>query len=183
MSNHPGILPALLTLACLAGVTRAEPLRPSAGRQVAANVHVVSAELRQVFERDSSREVELLKEFVDTGTDWRIYYRDRQLLFAIPVTRNLLGGEKAKGEREMAELATATLQQKFSHLLALDDASAGLDRSAVRVVFIEPDADKPYVRSVTGPTWNSGNQGSPTPFAPAGAWSGWAAPMGGCGCH
>lgn len=182
MSIRNGILPALLTFACLAGAARAEPLRPSAGRRVAANSPVVSAELRQVFQRDSSREVDRLKEFVDAGTDWRIYYRDRQVLFAVPVTRNLLGSEKAGGEREIAELARATLQQKFSQMLALDDASVGLDRDAVRVVFIEPDAERPYLRGEAAASW-SGNPGGPMPFAPAGAWPATAVPTGGCGCR
>lgn len=172
-----------LSLILLAACARGESLRPSAGRRVVANAPVVAAELRQVVEADASRAGEQLKEIVDTGADWRIYYRDGRLLFAIPVRRNLLGGEKAIGEQEAAELARATLQQKFSKMLALDDSAAGLDRDAVRVVFIEPDVDQPYVRSAPRGGWTSGYAGGPLPFAPAGAWSGWAPPTGGCGCH
>ena len=176
-------LTVLIAVACVQGTAHAEPLRPSAARRVVASAPVVAAELQQVVEADSSRKGEDLKALVDTGTNWRIYYRDRQLLFAIPVRKNLLGSEKESGEREAAELARATLQQKFSQMLALDDASAGLDRDAVRVVFIEPDIDQPYVRGIAGGRAQQGFAGAPMPFAPAGAWSGWAAPMGGCGCH
>jgi hypothetical protein len=176
-------LPLLLALACMAAPAHAEPLRPSAGQRVVANAAVVANELQQVMAADSSRKGEELKALVDTGTNWRIYYRDRQLLFAIPVRKNLLGSEKASGEREAAELARATLQQKFSQMLALDDASAGLDRDAVRVVFIEPDIDQPYTRGVGSGRVGQGLAGVPLPIAPAGAWSGWAAPASGCGCH
>ena len=173
----------LLALSCVMAPAAAEPLRPSAARRVVTNAAVVANELQQVVAADSSRAGEELQALVDTNTNWRIYYRDRQLLFAIPVRKNLLGDEKSSGEREAAELARVTLQQKFNQMLALDDASAGLDRDAVRVVFIEPEVEQPYVRGGSRSRWNQGIYGAPLPFAPAGAWSGWAVPTGGCGCR
>ena len=178
--------PLLLACAVALSVTTivAEPLRPSAGQRVVANAPAVTAELRQVVQADDTREGEELKALVDADTDWRVYYRDRQLLFAIPVRKNLLASEKVAGERNAAELARVVLQQNFSRMLALENGSQGLDADAVRVVFIEPDAEIGYSRGASrGLSTASGLVGPPLPFAAYGAWTGWPTPTGGCGCH
>jgi hypothetical protein len=183
-SNRLSTILLAPVFALVVSVGLAEPLRPSAGQRVVANASAVTAELREVVQADDSREGEELKALVDTGTDWRVYYRDRQLLFAIPVRKNLLASEKVNGEREAAELARVVLQQNFSRMLALEDGSQGLDADSVRVVFIEPDVENGYARgAMGGRSTAAGVVGPPLPFASYVAWTGQPAVPAACGCH
>jgi hypothetical protein len=107
--------------------------------------------------------------------DWRLYYRDRQLLFAMPTRRNVTAFEKKLGEDEARGLAAVMLQQKFSRLLDLDP-SAALDEKSIRVVFIEPDAHRLRSDFI-------GFRGPPLPMYPFGYWPAGGTRHGGCGCR
>lgn len=133
---------------CLAGllsfaVVRAEPLRPTAADRVVASTATVTAQARRAIDDDTSFEGESLATVIDEQAAWRIYHRDHQLLFAIPVRRNLSPREKSEGERRAAETVRIALQQGFEHLFETEQGFQGLDATAVRVVLIEPDAHDP----------------------------------------
>ncbi|MFM7108366.1 MAG: hypothetical protein ACKOZU_07160 [Planctomycetaceae bacterium] len=154
--DRPGSIPSrwilccCCALACLsvaAAQPRGEALKPSAARRVEENAAAVTAELRDIIASTSTAQGEQLQGLVaDDPAAWGIRYRDGHLLFSIPVRKNLSLREKSDGEAEAAQLAIVTLGQKFDRLLELDDASLGLDRDAVRVILIEPDARRAYGR-------------------------------------
>lgn len=165
------------------------PLSPAAAERLLDRGAEVTSEFQQLVERVGADRSENLNALADTGSpDWRLYYRDQQMLFAVPTRRNLTAAEKTAGEREAAKLAGVMLQQRFSQLLRLG-TNVSLAPESVRVVFIEPAAHAP-----AGSGWgrggfggcgqNGGFAGVPIPFAPAGFWPGSGGGFqGGCGCH
>jgi len=172
------------------------PVSPAAAERLLESGTEVTSAFRQLVERVGRDGAENLTVIADTGSpDWRLYYRDRQMLFAVPTRRNLTAAEKVGGEQEAARLASVMLQQRFSQLLKLE-MNVGLEPTSVRVVFIEPAAFAP-----AGGGWGGGRAGSggcgqgtfgphggfagmPLPFAPAGFWpSTGGGFQGGCGCH
>lgn len=168
-----------LAAACIAAAsphTFAAPLSPAAGDRVAGNASFVAAEIQDAIADGDTDVTENLRRVVDGDDGFRIYHRDRQVLVAMTTRRNLFVGDKRAGERQAAELVRDVLQAKFSHLLETEDGFQGLDASAVRVVFVEPDAfeDCPGRR----PSRIAGGAGqAPVPFAGGGLWSsGWATP-------
>jgi len=166
------------------------PVSPAAAERLLDRGAEVSLEFRQLIERVGADRSENLTELADTESPgWRLYYRDRQMLFAIPTRRNLTAAEKISGEGEAAKLAEVMLQQRFSQLLKLG-ANVSLAPESVRVVFIEPAAIAPASSSGWGRAAfggcgpHGGFAGVPMPFAPAGFWSGsGGSSQGGCGCH
>lgn len=174
-------------LCALAATARAEALRPSAAQLVETSAGEVTAGLRDVIASTTTAQGERLRGLmVDDPSRWGIRYRDGYLLFSIPVRKNLTLREKQEGEREAKDLALVTLGQKFSRLLQLEDASQGLDADAVRVILIEPDAERPYVSGLGGGAYGGASGG-----AAGAAWGHgpvvWAAPClpmpTDCGCH
>lgn len=138
------IVAGLLALAAAARV-QAEPLKPTAARKVEQNAPAVTTELRDVIGKNDSPEGFELQQIVAASSrPWGIRYRDGYLLFSIPVNRSLNLREKKSGEAEAKALALVTLTQKFNPLLELKNNSQGLDEDAIRVIFIEPDAERAY---------------------------------------
>jgi hypothetical protein len=167
----------LLCWAAAASPSQAAPLSPAAGDRVARQSNFVASEVQEAIAEGRSDAAETLRDVIDTNDAFRVYHRDHQVLVAMTTRKNLFVGQKRAGERLAGELVRDVLQAKFSHLLETDDGFQGLDPTAVRVVFIEPDAfeDCPGRRS----TRLGGGTGSSTPiaFGNAGLWSnGWATP-------
>ena len=138
---------------------------------------VVTSEVQEAIAEGRSDAAKTLRDVIDTNDAFRIYHRDHQVLMAMTTRKNLFVGQKRAGERLAGELVRDVLQAKFSHLLATDNGFEGLDRTAMRVVFIEPDAfeDCPGRRS----TRLGGGTGASAPvaFGGSGLWSnGWATP-------
>jgi len=170
------------------------PLSAAMAERLLGNSATVTSELQQLFERAGTDGSESLASLADTGSpDWRLYYRDRQMLFAVPTRRNLTAAEKQQGEEEAQTLAVVLLQQRFNQLLKLD-RNVGLEPQSVRVVFIEPAAHQPGGGGGVGdrfgfggcslPGVHGGFTGAPMPFAPAGFWpSTGPGYQGGCGCR
>lgn len=184
-SIHPAWLLSCTIVLGVAAPAPAEALRPSAARRVEENAAAVTAELREVIAGSTTAEGEQLLAVVERESSrWGVRYRDGYLLFSIPVTKNLTARAKADGEREAAGLAVTTLAQKFSRLLELDDRSQGLDAASVRVIFIEPDAERAYA-ALLGSMGRGFGLGGTTP-----AGGGFAtcpclppAPVVACGCE
>jgi hypothetical protein len=191
---------ALLAAWPLAGsAAELVPLSPAMAERLLGSGAAVTSELQQLIDRAGADGAENLAALADTGSpDWRLYYRDRQILFAVPSRRNLTAGQKKQGEEEARKLAVVLLQQRFSQLLKLD-AGAGLEPESVRVVFIEPAAHEIAVgtwgacrngfgRCGQGGVGDAGTHagfaGTPLPFAPAGWWpAAGGGYQGGCGCR
>lgn len=172
------------SLAVVMGIpASAAPLSPIAGERVVANSAIVASEIQEAIAEGETDAAAELRQVVDTNDAFRIYHRDRQILVAMTARRNLFIADKLAGERRAAEIARGVLQERFTHLLEGADGFQGLDPSAVRVVFLEPDAYDgcPGRRSVRGAT---GGSPSPLGFAGAGFWSsGWATPAPCVNCH
>jgi hypothetical protein len=164
-----------------ATAANAEALKPSAAEAIEQNKAFVTSALHEVIASSETAEGELLEGLVEEDVaGWGIRYRDGHLLFSIPVRRNLTLLQKKAGESEAKNLALVTLAQKFNRLLKLDDASRGLDPSAVRVIFLEPDALRPCPPRSTsqgfgGHGWQAGHAG----FVNAPIWAGPPS----CGCR
>jgi len=151
------------------------PMTPAIAERVLGRADDVTREFRRMIHDDSKQN---LKDVTDTASpEWRLYHRDRQLLFAVPTRRNLTAVDKEQGEEEARELAVVLLQQLFPNQLALG-ANTELAPDAVRVVFIEPAARNLYAGSVA-----TGLVGAPLPFAWAGFWPATWSPQGDCGCR
>ncbi|MEX0671694.1 MAG: hypothetical protein WD060_14685 [Pirellulales bacterium] len=181
-------LPLLLVLfASLAAIpASAGTLRPAAGDRVAENAAVIASEIQQSIANDATDLAENLRRFVDTDDAFRVYHRDNQVLIAVSTRRNLSIIDKRIGERETAEIARGVLQQKFSHLFESEQGLEVLDATAVRVVFLEPDAldDCPGRRSSRGGAGVCGTWQPPIAFSSNGLWSsGWATPAPCTGCR
>lgn len=175
------------------------PVTASAAERLLERSAEVTSEFQQLIERAGDSGSEDLATLADTGSpDWRLYYRDRQMLFAVPSRRNLTAIQKKVGEEEAAKLAAVMLQQQFQQVLNLK-AGAGLEPGSVRVVLIEPAAHQ-IAGGRLGDRWtgagsvgfgscgvagtDGGFAGTPRSFAPAGYWpvdGGWN--QSGCGCH
>lgn len=170
---------ALAAVSIAAATPRADaaPLSPAAGDRVAGNASFVSAEIRDAIADGETDASENLRRVVDTDEGFRIYHRDHQVLVAMNTRRNLFVGDKRAGERQAAEIVRDVLQAKFSHLLESVDGFQGLDASAVRVVFVEPDAFEDCPGRRSSRIGGSGPGQVPVPFGSGGLWSsGWAAP-------
>jgi hypothetical protein len=152
------------------------PISPAMAERILERRGEVAAGLREIIETNGDSGKQALSSLADTNSpDWRLYYRDRQLMFAVPTRRTVTALEKTVGEEEARDLAAVMLQQQFSRLLDLDPTAA-LDEKSIRVVFIEPDVYR-------GRSEFIGFAGQPLPMYPAGYWpSGWAS-QGGCGCR
>ncbi|MCE9630643.1 MAG: hypothetical protein K8S94_08005 [Planctomycetia bacterium] len=174
----------VLFVAVAAIPASAAPLRPAAGDRVAANAAVIASEIQDSITNDATDAAENLRRLVNTDDAFRIYHRDNQVLIAVSTRRNLSIIDKRVGERETAAIALGVLQQKFSHLFTSQRGLEPLDATAVRVVFMEPDAfdDCPGRRGSRGGacgTWQP-----PLAFAANGLWSsGWATPAPCTGCR
>jgi hypothetical protein len=139
----------------------------------------VTTGLRRMIETQGRSQTQDLTALADTGSSaWGLYFRDRQLLFSVPVRRNVIGLERSAGEAEASLLAVTMLQQQFSQLLGLD-ASSELKPESVRVVFIEPNA---HAALASRPPFG-GIAGPPLPFAHAGSWPASISGQGPCGCR
>ena len=167
-----GVASAPLIAASAADV----PVSPAMAERILDRRGEVAAGFREFIETNGDSGKQDLSTLADTNSpDWRLYYRDRQLMFAVPTRRNVTALEKTLGEQEARDLAAVMLQQQFSRLLDLDPSSA-LDEESVRVVLIEPDAHRVHSEFI-------GFSGPPLPMVPAGYWSaGWGA-QGACGCR
>jgi hypothetical protein len=116
------------------------PMSEEIAERILSQRAVVVSELERLLESRGTAATTRVASFIDNETTpWRMYYRDRQLLLAVPTTRNVSAVEKLEGETELRELAVVLLQQRFSKLLQFE-GNIGLDPSSVRVVFIEPAA-------------------------------------------
>jgi len=154
------------------------PMTPAIADRVLAREDDVTGEFRRMIEAGDADGKQNLKDIADAGSpEWRLYHRDRQLLFAVPTRRNLTALDKDQGEEEARELAVVLLQQSFTNELALGP-NTELAPDAVRVVFIEPAARNLYAGSVV-----TGLVGTPLPFAWAGFWPSTWSPQGDCGCR
>jgi hypothetical protein len=175
------------------------PVSPAMAERLLGSGTAVTTELQQLIERAGADGAENLAALADTSSpDWRLYYRDRQMMFAVPSRRNLTAGEKKQGEDEARKLAVVLLQQRFNQLLKLD-SGVGLEPESVRVVFIEPAAHQiaagEWGRCRSGfgscgqggvgmPATLGGFAGGPLPFASAGLWpAAGGGYQGGCGCR
>lgn len=162
----------------------AAPLPPTAGDRVVQSATMVASAIQDAIATDETAAAESLRRFVDTEDGFRIYHRDSHLLVAMNTRRRIPLADRRIGEQQAAEIARNVLQQNFSHLLESEEGFRGLDRTAVRVVFMEPDsfADCPDRRGgnvVRGTGWQS-----PAPFGGMGLWSnGWATPHPCTGCQ
>jgi hypothetical protein len=191
---RPAIVIVVTTLPLASRAAELVPVSPAMAERLLGSGAAVASELRQLFERAGTAGSENLASLADTGSpDWRLYYRDRQMLFAVPTKRNLTAAEKQQGEAQAQTLAVVLLQQRFNQLLKLDP-NVGLQPESVRVVFIEPAAHQPG-----GGGWGGGGSGfgrcgmagmhggfagAPLPFAPAGFWpSTGPGYQGACGCR
>lgn len=195
-------LPLLTLLAAwplTASAAELLPVSPAAAERLLERSAEVTSEFQQLIERAGDSGTENLATLADTGSpNWRLYYRDRQLMFAVPSRRNLTAAQKKGGEQEAAKLAAVMLQQQFQRVLNLKPG-AGLEPESVRVVFIEPAAHQIAAGAWGGSStgfgssgyggcgaggFHAGFAGAPLPFAPAGFW-----PVSGgghqnsCGCR
>lgn len=190
---------ALLAASADRGSAAEVPMSPAAAERLLDRTAEVTAGFRRLIQRSGSSADENLTQLADTDSpDWRLYYRDRQLMFAVPTRRNLTAAQKKVGEADAAQLAAVMLQQQFQDSLQMQ-AGNGLDPASVRVVFIEPAA-----LAIAAGAWGGGGTGTassgvhpcgmqgthggfagtPLPFAPAGFWPGAGLGNGGgCGCH
>lgn len=150
---------------------RGEPITPAIADWALQNAADITARLRTKLAEYDEDDGEI-KRLVDTNAPgWNIYHRDRQLLIAIPVKKNVLFATKKTGETNAAALARSIIQQINTIPLEADNDTARLDEDTVRVVFIEPaltdfrPGGSPYSTG-TGATW--AGFGTPVGYAPSG---------------
>jgi hypothetical protein len=116
------------------------PMTEEIAERILSQRAVFASELERLLESRGTTATTRVASFIDNeSSPWRMYFRDRQLLLAVPTTRNVSAVEKLDGETELRDLAVVLLQQRFSKLLQFE-GNIGLDPSSVRVVFIEPAA-------------------------------------------
>lgn len=170
-------------LLSLPAATRAEPITPAIADWALQNSGDITTRLRTKlaeYDEDGGQ----IKRLVDTSAPgWNIYNRDRQLLIAIPVKKNLLFADKKKGETDAAKMARSIMQQISTIPLDTDNDTARLDDDAVRVVFIEPavaDIRSGAYATGTGAQWTG--FGVPVGYAPSGFYP-QASFSNACGCH
>jgi hypothetical protein len=180
---RPAILCALLLT--VAVPARAEPITPAIAEWALQNSADITSRLRAKlaeYDEDAGE----LKGLVDVNAPgWNIYNRDRQLLIAIPVKKNLLFAAKKKGETDAASLARSIIQQINTIPLQADNETARLDDNAVRVVFIEPavaDIRSGAFSSATATTATWAGFRPPVGYAPSGSYP-QASYSNACGCH
>ena len=182
-SARSAILCALLLAA--ATPVRGEPITPAIADWALQNAADITSRLRAKlaeYDEDGGE----LKGLVDVNAPgWNIYNRDRHLLIAIPVKKNLLFASKKTGETNAAALARSIVQQINTIPLQADNETARLDDNAVRVVFIEP-----AVADIRSGSFSASS-------ATTAAWAGFQPPLGyapsgfypqasfsnACGCH
>lgn len=155
------------------------PVTPASAKRLLQEQASVNAEFSRLITSSGGRSTtEDIAELADTESpNWRLYYRDRQMLFAIPTRRNLTPLEKKVGEQEARDLAVVLLQQRFSKLLDLAD-NADLDPRSVRVVFIEPAAyELPLGNAPIG------IRGVPLPMGASMSWPAFGGGFTACTCH
>lgn len=198
LSALPLTLLALMTGPHMTGSAAEVPVSPAAAERLLDRAAEVTSELQGLIERTGDSGSENLATLAYTGSpDWRLYYRDRQLMFAIPSRQNLTAAQKKVGEDEAAKLAATMLEQQFQQLLKLK-AGASLAEGSVRVVFIEPAAHAiasgalgrsgagfgaAGYNACCGPAVHGGFAGAPLPFSPAGFRPAAGGDyQGGCGC-
>lgn len=194
--STPQLVACALLVGCPAvGFAVDTPVTAAAAERLLDRAADVTAELRQLIDRTGAAGRHNIATLADTSAAaWRLYYRDRQLLFAVPSRRNLTAAEKKIGEADAAKLAAGMLQQQFQQDLQLEPGT-GLEQESVRVVFIEPAALEITAGGWSGP-WprpggcgqgagvHGGFAGVPLPFATAGFWpSTGGGSAGGCGCR
>jgi len=159
--SSPRCLPlSFLFLVCLTGRLVGAPLIPAAADRVVENRASVGTEFLQVLDEASDQTSVNFRSFVDPDTAVRLYHRDGGLLFAVTTTRNITPREKLIGEREATVMAAKMLQEKFRHLLETETAFRGFDADTLRVVFVEPDAYSPYIRSSWSTNSGAGGNGN-----------------------
>jgi hypothetical protein len=170
------VLAGVASVPLIAATGEEVPVSPAMAERILARSGEVAEGFREMIATNGDSGKQDLSSLADTGSpDWRLYYRDRQLLFAVPTRRNVTALEKTVGEEESRGLAAVMLQQQFSRLLDLGP-SAALDEQSVRVIFIEPAAHR--IRSDF-----IGFAGPPLPILPAGYWPAGSAIQSGCGCR
>lgn len=144
-----------------------ERLKPAAGRQVEENAAAVTAELRNAIAKDDEPEGKLLRDVVNVESSrWGIRYRDGQLLFWIPVTRTLTEQERIEAGDDAEGRAETTLTQKFRKLLQINQSSEGLESEAVRVIFIDPAAERLYAAFLASGRAGAVSRGQVIPVMP-----------------
>lgn len=186
---------ALLAACPAIGFAVDVPVTTAAAERLLDHAADVTAEFRQLIDRTGAAGRHNVATLADTSAPaWRLYYRDRQLLFAVPSRRNLTAAEKKIGEADAAKLAAGMLQQQFQRYLQLESGT-GLEQESVRVVFIEPAALEIAAGGWSGARpgpggcgqgagMHGGFAGVPLPFATAGFWpSTGGGSAGGCGCR
>lgn len=198
MTAYPGVRPLLLALTAVwplaASAAGTTPVTPGIAERVLAQTDGVTEAFRSMLEADGKTDSVDLTTLVDvTSPVWKLFYRDRQLLFAVPTRRNMTAIEKEAGEREARDLAIVLLQQRFSQLLQLAPGD-DLDPESVRVVLVDPAAYEMGRGGLGGGGafgggfgLGGGLCGVPVGFAPAGYWPATGSALGGggggCGCH
>lgn len=136
------VVPALLCVLALGSSLSAAPA--SIPQDVASAILVDSADLGERIREQingptgtKNSVIRGVRGDLDDPSQWRFYSRDRGILIAITVKRNLYYAEKQAGELAIAEIIERLIQQK-------NDVSVA---GGIRVIFIEPDAIQPVVRS------------------------------------
>lgn len=199
MTAHSAVRPLLLALCAvwpLAAGAAETFVTPGMAERLLAQADGVTDAFRGMLEADGKTDAVDLTTLVDGASPaWKLFYRDRQMLFAVPTRRNMTAIEKEAGEREARDLAIVLLQQRFSQLLQLAPGD-DLDPQGVRVVLVDPAAYE-MGRGGLGGGYGGGFGGGfglggglcgvPVGFAPAGYWPATGSAQGvgggGCGCH
>jgi hypothetical protein len=135
-------VPMLLGALALGSYLSAAPA--SIPQDVAATILADSADLGERIRDQLSGQtgtnnpgIRGIRADLEDPSQWRYYSRDRGILIAISVKRNLYYADKQAGELAIAEIVERLIQQK-------NDVSVA---GGIRVIFIEPDAVQPYLRS------------------------------------
>lgn len=176
---HLIVLSGIACCSALPAISGEVEATPTMAERLIDRKFDVVAGFRRMIETKGTAGNENLTALANTDSPaWGLYYRDRQLLFSVPVRRNVIGLQRTNGQIEARDLAVSMLQQQFSQLLALDESSE-LKPESVRVVFVEPDAHA----ALSGQPPFSGLVGPPLPFAASGYWPTAGSFQGACGCR
>ena len=137
--------------------TSAEPLTPVVAEWAVGNADAITAGLRKAIVDPQNNETIELRHLVNVkSSQWRIYSRDKRLLFAIPVEKNLLMHERANGTLIATKIIFEELQQNNGIPI-----KKALDKDSIRVVLIEPGMDWQSPRIVSASV-----RGMPSLLAP-----------------
>lgn len=133
----------------LAGPARKQT---SISKTVAESILATSETLGQRIQKqitaikgDSDSALVSVQDVIEPSSNWRYYYRDRGILIAIPVKQRLSYLDRFNGEIEVATLAERLVLQSENQRI----------EGAVRVVFIEPQPECRYRRTIHSQAFNT----------------------------